>query len=111
MQKFLFLLLATLLPITNLASPTNTGYYRYPTLRGDTVVFTSHGDLFKVNVAGGEAHELTAHAGQETDAKLSPDGKSVAFRANYEGVDETYVMPSEGPANRDCVGEAVAVKS
>jgi tricorn protease len=72
------------------------GYYRFPSLHGDTVVFTAEGDLWRVGVTGGVAQRLTTHPGQETDAAISPDGELVAFSAEYEGPTEVYIMPLAG---------------
>jgi tricorn protease len=72
------------------------GYYRFPAIHGDTVIFTAEGDLWKVGVRGGVAQRLTTHPGQETNPAISPDGASVAFSAEYEGPMEVYVMPIDG---------------
>ncbi len=72
------------------------GYYRYPAIHGDTVVFTAEGDLWQVGVAGGLALRITTHPGQETHAAFSPDGKMIAFSATYEGPTEVYTMPATG---------------
>jgi tricorn protease len=72
------------------------GYYRFPAIHGDTVVFTAEGDLWKVPSSGGLAQRLTSHLGQETHAAISPDGLQVAFTAAYEGPTELYVMPLAG---------------
>jgi tricorn protease len=72
------------------------GFYRSPALHGDTVVFAAEGDLWKVAVAGGEARRLTTHAGEETNPVLSPDGRTLAFTARYEGPAEVYTMPLSG---------------
>jgi tricorn protease len=72
------------------------GYYRFPAIHGDTVIFTAEGDLWKVGVGGGVAQRLTTHPGQETNPAISPDGASVAFSAQYEGPTEVYVMPING---------------
>ncbi|WP_374585162.1 S41 family peptidase [Pseudoduganella sp.] len=71
-------------------------YIRFPAVRGDTVVFTAEGDLWKAGVAGGAAQRLTTHAGSETQAAISPDGQWLAFVASYEGAPEAYVMPLAG---------------
>jgi len=42
------------------------GYYRFPAIHGDTVVFVSEGDLWTVDVRGGTARRLTSHAGLES---------------------------------------------
>jgi len=82
------------------------GYYRFPAISGDTVVFTAEGDLWKVGAAGGVAERLTSHPGSETFAQFSPDGKTLAFAAMYEGPTEVYTMPIEGglPTRRTYYG-------
>jgi len=72
------------------------GYYSDPALHGDNLIFTSEGDLWSVSVHGGQAHRLTTGAGDEHKATISPDGKTVAFRANYEGPSEVYTIPVDG---------------
>ncbi|HEV2314142.1 MAG TPA: hypothetical protein VGR94_02450 [Candidatus Acidoferrales bacterium] len=64
---------------------TRPGYCRFPAIHGDTVIFTAEGDLCTVRAEGGVAHRLTSDAGMEDDAAISPDGKMVAFSAQYEG--------------------------
>ncbi len=79
-------------------SPANTrpGYYRFPAIHGDTIVFTAEGDLWTVGAGGGAARRLTTNPGKETHAAISPDGKMVAFSAEYEGPTDVFVMPVEG---------------
>lgn len=72
------------------------GYFRFPAIHGDTIVFTAEGDLWRASTAGGAAHRLTSHPGLEFNAAISPDGQSVAFSAQYEGPTEVYVMPLAG---------------
>ncbi|HEY1902051.1 MAG TPA: S41 family peptidase [Terracidiphilus sp.] len=72
------------------------GYYSDPALHGDTIVFTSEGDLWSVGLQGGQARRLTTGSGTENKASTSPDGKTVAFRANYEGPSEVYTIPIDG---------------
>ncbi|CAH0288487.1 Tricorn protease homolog 1 [Massilia sp. Bi118] len=71
-------------------------YFRFPAVRGDTVVFTAEGDLWRTSILGGKATRLTTHPSSETHAAISQDGKLVAFIASYEGAQEAYVMPIEG---------------
>jgi tricorn protease len=71
-------------------------YYRYPAIRGDAVVFTAEGDLWKTGAHGGQAQRLTTHPSAETNAAISHDGRWVAFSASYEGAQEAYVMPLAG---------------
>ncbi len=72
------------------------GYYRFPALHGDTLVFAAEGDLWSVDVKGGVARRLTTHAGEETHPAISPDGRTLAFSATYEGPTEVYTMPLQG---------------
>ncbi len=72
------------------------GYYRYPALHGDTLVFAAEGDLWKVSAAGGVARRLTTHHSEETDPVISPEGRTLAFTARYEGPAELYTMPLAG---------------
>ena len=74
----------------------NRGYYRFPAIHADAIVFTSEGDLWEVGVEGGVARRLTTHLGEETNAAFSPDGKTIAFAASYEGPREVYTMPAAG---------------
>jgi tricorn protease len=89
-----------------------TGYYRFPALHGPTIVFTAEGDLWRVAVTGGTAQRLTSHPGQETYPAISPDGKLLAFSAQYEGPTEAYVMPLSGglPKRLTFDGESALVR-
>jgi tricorn protease len=73
-----------------------SGYFRFPAIHDDTVVFTAEGDLWQVKASGGTASRLTSHLGFEMNAAISPDGRSIAFSAQYEGPTEVYVMPLAG---------------
>src|SRR5688572_15789811 len=88
-------LLALVLTLPALAESPK-GYYRFPAIHGDTIIFTAEGDLWRVSVKGGVAQRLTTHPGMESFAAISPDGKTVAFTAEYEGAAEVYVMPLTG---------------
>ncbi|MEJ2583501.1 MAG: S41 family peptidase [Robiginitalea sp.] len=72
------------------------GYYRYPDIHGNQIVFTAEGDLWGVSTSGGLARRLTSHPEEETHAVFSPDGTTIAFSASYEGPTEVYTMPAAG---------------
>ena len=95
------------------AADTPLGYFRFPALAGDLLVFTAEGDLWKTTVNGGVPERLTAHPGEETDAALSPDAKWVAFTGTYEGPEEAYVLPLDGgpPKRLTWDGGPIAVVS
>lgn len=73
---------------------------RFPDINGNLITFVYAGDIWSVNNNGGEAKRLTSHAGLELFPKISPDGKWIAFSAEYSGSRQIWVMPSEGGAAR-----------
>lgn len=86
---------ATLLsPISAFAQ--NPAYFRQPSLSGQSLVFASEGDLWVADLQGGEARRLTSHQGEEGWPVVSPDGKTVAFSAEYQGGEDVYIMPLVG---------------
>ena len=74
----------------------SNGYYRFPTIHEDVIVFTAEGDLWRVSSNGGNAGRLTTHLGEEKYPAISPDGKWIAFTGNYDGPCEVYVIPING---------------
>ena len=72
------------------------GYYQHPTLHGDVIVFVAEGDMWRVPAGGGLARRLTTHPAEEGNPVISPDGRTVAFTARYEGPAELYTMPIDG---------------
>ncbi len=69
---------------------------RFPAIHGDQIVFSYAGDLYTVPSKGGIARKLTNDAGYEMFARISPDGKQIAFTAQYDGNTEVYLMQSGG---------------
>jgi len=88
-----------------------SGYYRFPCIHGQNVVFSSEEDLWMVSAGGGVARRLTAGLGNSMHPAISPDGKMLAFTGTEEGGAEVYVMPTEGgqPKRVSFVGAAAVV--
>jgi len=68
-----------------------------PDIRGNVIVFSYEGDLWKVSADGGVAQRLTTYPGNEYAAKISPDGATVAFTGSYDGPG-VYTIPISGGA-------------
>jgi tricorn protease len=72
------------------------GYYRFPAIHGNDVIFTAEGDLWRFSLTTKEAIRLTTNLGMESNASISADGQWIAFTGQYEGPSEVYVMPFAG---------------
>lgn len=77
-----------------------TRLLRYPDIHRDRIVFTYAGDLWVVGSEGGDARRLTSHAGLELFPKFSPDGRWIAFTAEYGGNPQVHVIPADGGTPR-----------
>ena len=86
-------LVALFIPVVSVAAE---GYLGFPTIRGNTIVFSCEGDLWSVSTDGGTARRLTQGEGSEILPQLSPDGTMIAFTGEYDGNDDVYVIPSVG---------------
>ncbi len=71
------------------------GFYSYPTISGDHLVFSSEDDLWSVDIAGGIPRRLTNGKGTSSHANFSPCGSKVAFTGMEEGTLEVYVLDLE----------------
>ncbi len=76
--------------------PAEHGYYRHPTIHGNTVCFACEDDLWTVPAEGGLARRLTASLGAASFPRYSPDGRRIAFTGREEGPTEVYAMDAEG---------------
>jgi tricorn protease len=82
--------------ISTALSQSEARLLRFPAIHGEQIVFSYAGDLYTVSAKGGTARKLTNDVGYEMFARFSPDGKLLAFTAQYDGNTEVYLMPSEG---------------
>jgi tricorn protease len=69
---------------------------RFPDISSHQIVFSYGGDLWLAQRTGGVARRITTSPGLELFPKFSPDGKWIAFTAQYDGNFNVYVMPASG---------------
>lgn len=63
---------------------------------GNEIIFVYENDLWKVSSEGGLALRLTAMEGIESNPRISPDGKWLAFTATQSGNADIFIMSMEG---------------
>jgi tricorn protease len=78
------------------ASAAESHLMRYADIHGDQIVFTYEDDLWLVDATGGTARRITSHPGVESWAKFSPDGRRIAFTAQYDGGTDIYIVDAAG---------------
>jgi tricorn protease len=81
---------------TNGTQASSTRLLRMPTVSATQIAFAYANNLWVVERAGGNARRLTSFAGQTTNPHFSPDGKWIAFSAEYAGNVDVYVVASTG---------------
>jgi tricorn protease len=95
-SSFIATLLMSLLFCSSSFAQGFEGYYQHADIHKNTVIFAAEGDLWSVPLSGGLAQRLTTHSEEETYPSISPDGKTIAFSASYEGPTEIYTIPIQG---------------
>src|SRR6185437_3608667 len=94
--KLLLAMLAAL-PFTGFAVDTkDTRMLSQPAISGNHVAFIYAEDLWIANLDGSEPRRLTVDEGIESSPFFSPDGKMIAFSAQYDGNTDVFVIPTEG---------------
>ncbi len=77
-------------------APAQTRMLRSPTVSATQIAFAYANDIWVVSRAGGSAQRLTSFQGQTSSPHFSPDGRFIAFSAEYAGNTDVYVMPAAG---------------
>src|SRR5205814_7474646 len=63
---------------------------------GKTVAFSYLGDIWTVDINGGEATHLTMHEKHDFNPVFSPDGQWIAFSSNRHGQYDVFVVDVKG---------------
>jgi tricorn protease len=97
MKRNHLLLFLSLLIISPLAqAQINARLLQQPDVSETHITFVYAGDVWTVPKKGGTATRLSSPAGSEAFPKFSPDGKHIAYSANYHGNVDVYVVPTIG---------------
>ncbi|MBZ5498140.1 MAG: PDZ domain-containing protein [Acidobacteriia bacterium] len=97
--KIRFLPLLALTLFASLAATADGGatrLLRTPTVSATQIAFAYANNIWIVERAGGVARRLTSFQGQTVNPHFSPDGKWIAFSAEYAGNTDVYVVPALG---------------
>lgn len=111
MQNLKFLITFFLIALVFSAFSQQKGYYRFPTIHNNTVVFTAEGDLWKFDQTSGVSSRLTTHHGVESNATISPDGEWIAYNAEYDGPNEVYILSISGGIPKRITFEGMSGRS
>ena len=74
----------------------DTRLVHQPATSGTHVAFVYADDLWVSRIDGSDVRRLTTDDGVESSPAFSPDGKLIAFTAQYDGNPDVYVVPTEG---------------
>jgi tricorn protease len=74
----------------------DTRLLHQPATSGTHVAFVYADDLWVARIDGSELRRLTTDDGVESSPAFSPDGRLIAFSAQYDGNRDAYVVPIEG---------------
>ena len=67
-----------------------------PTISDNHIAFIYAEDLWIANSDGTQPHRLTIDEGVESNPMFSPDGRQIAFSAEYDGNIDVFIVPVEG---------------
>ncbi len=96
MKKIFALLILSILCGNMLSAQENTKLLRYPNTSKTQLTFNYGGDVYVASIKGGYAQKITSSTGIEQMPRFSPDGKTIAFLAEYDGNNEVYTIPATG---------------
>ncbi len=77
-------------------NPHDTRMMTQPAISNNHLAFIYAEDLWVANLDGSNPRRLTIDEGVESNPVFSPDGKFIAFSAQYDGNIDVYILPVEG---------------
>lgn len=76
--------------------PNDTRMLSQPAISARNIAFIYADDLWVSERDGANPRRLTVDEGVESNPAFSPDGKSIAFNAEYDGNVDVFIVPVEG---------------
>lgn len=76
--------------------PKDTRMLGQPAVSANHIAFIYAEDLWVANADGSQPRRLTVDEGVESNPFFSPDGKWIAFSAQYDGNTDVFIVPVEG---------------
>ena len=89
-------LLLALAGAAGVAEAQPTRLLRSPAVSATHIAFAYANNIWVVERQGGTARRVTSFQGQTTNPRFAPDGKWIAFSAEYAGNTDVYVVPAAG---------------
>jgi tricorn protease len=100
MRRCTFLLIISITSSTSAAESIKLANNPALSPDGRLLAFDWNGDIWVADSAGGDARQLTAHPGRDTQPRFSPDGKEIAFVSDRDGSAQVYTIPVSGGTPR-----------
>jgi tricorn protease len=82
--------------VSSPAAEPGTALLRQPAVSKDHLAFVYGGDLWVSDRDGSRPVQLTSNPAAEFAPHFSPDGRWIAFSANYDNNTDVYIIPVEG---------------
>jgi tricorn protease len=94
----MLLLLAITIPVLAFSGVDikDTKLLHDPAVSENHIAFVYANDLWVANIDGTDVRRLTSDEGLESNPAFSPDGKLIAFSAEYDGNVDVFIVPVEG---------------
>ncbi len=95
-QKIFIYSVSLLALMTSSISLAETKMLMQPALSENHLAFVYAGDIWIANRNGSSPRRLTTHSADENSPHFSPDGKLIAFSANYNNNRDVYIISVAG---------------
>jgi tricorn protease len=90
------ILLVLIKPVLFAIDPDDTRMMSQPTISANHIAFIYADDLWVANIDGTGPKRLTSDFGVESNPFFSPDGRLIAFSAEYDGNTDVFIIPVAG---------------